>query len=551
MADGSNGKTLALTKAGAGTLVLSSTNTSTGGYNLNGGILSLGNAGALGSSGTLSFGGGTLQDSSSNTADYSNRYSNAASQAYSIDTNGQSVSFGTGLSSTGGTLTKLGAGTLTLAAANTYTGATTVSGGTLRVTGSIASPASTMTVGNVAGNAVLNVTGSDSQVNYIVGGANGAVGAIYISGAGTVTGTAADNGQNFLLGNAAGSYGYVNVGAGATLTENELAVGSINAAGNALIDVSGTLNNSGGWLVMSRSGAAQTGVLNMFSGSTVKYGGGGLVMNWGAGQTAVVNVQGGLLQTTNNIGINLNQSNNATNTGILSLNGGVVQPSNVFAPANGTAILNFNGGILKANTANAIFISTPVKTYVYSSGGTIDNNGVAITIPAAILAPSGNGVTSISSFTPGAGYVAAPILTVNRGVGDTTGIGATAIAAIDPTTGQVTGITITNPGTGYTATPTFGAHRRRRLDARHDHRRHADCECQRRYDVPRRWRDYAHRSQQLHRHDDLRRRHGQCRRLGHTRGQRSLRRQWPAHLHRRHAAILGRQSARLLQPHRE
>jgi len=57
--------------------------------------------------------------------------SNAASQAYKIDTNGQAVSFGTALTSSGGTFAKSGTGTLTLNAANTYTGATSVTGGTL------------------------------------------------------------------------------------------------------------------------------------------------------------------------------------------------------------------------------------------------------------------------------------------------------------------------------------------------------------------------------------------------------------------------------------
>src|SRR5437016_1035453 len=94
----------ALSKTGSGTLILTGANTYSGGTNINAGTLNVGSSGALGSSGTISFGGGTLQYSASNTTDYSSRFSTAASQAYSIDTNGQTVTFATALTSLGGSL---------------------------------------------------------------------------------------------------------------------------------------------------------------------------------------------------------------------------------------------------------------------------------------------------------------------------------------------------------------------------------------------------------------------------------------------------------------
>ncbi|MFG6490639.1 autotransporter-associated beta strand repeat-containing protein, partial [Roseateles sp. BYS78W] len=54
------------------------------------------------------------------------------SQAYNLDTNGQAVTLATALTSSGGSLTKSGTGTLTLTGANTY-GTTTISTGTLQV----------------------------------------------------------------------------------------------------------------------------------------------------------------------------------------------------------------------------------------------------------------------------------------------------------------------------------------------------------------------------------------------------------------------------------
>ncbi|MEI7781005.1 MAG: choice-of-anchor D domain-containing protein, partial [Planctomycetota bacterium] len=85
----------------------------------------------------------------------------------------------------------------------------------------------------------------------------------------------------------------------------------------------------------------------------------------------------------------------------------------------------------------------------YAGGATIDTNGVAVTIPQSLLAPSGNGV-AVDSFTSITGLIGAPYVLV---VG--TGTGATAQAIYDSSTGSMTGITVTNPGSGYTGTPTF------------------------------------------------------------------------------------------------
>jgi autotransporter-associated beta strand protein len=99
---------------------------------------------------------------------------------------------------------------------------------------------------------------------------------------------------------------------------------------------------------------------------------------------------------------------------------------------------------------------------VYSqSGGAIINADVdnlavpvSVTISTPILAPTGNGVRLGTIGVSGGGYVGTPVVQIIRGVGDTTGTGATAVANIDGS-GNLTGITITNPGTDYTAVPTF------------------------------------------------------------------------------------------------
>jgi len=130
IADGAAG--MKLIKTGSGTQVLTASSSYTGGTDLTAGILSIGHAAALGTTGTISFGGGTLQYSGI-TTDLSSRFSTAPSQAYSVDTNGQNVTWASGLASSGGTLTKSGAGTLTLSGgtASTSNGAIAVNAGRL------------------------------------------------------------------------------------------------------------------------------------------------------------------------------------------------------------------------------------------------------------------------------------------------------------------------------------------------------------------------------------------------------------------------------------
>jgi autotransporter-associated beta strand protein len=125
----------------AGTLTCSGANTFSGNINLSGGTLiagsteNVGVSGPLGLAGTISFGGGTLVYSANNSFDYSSRFDTAPSQAISIDTAGQSVTFAASLGSSGGTLTKAGNGNLVLTGTSSYSGPTTISGGTLAFQG--------------------------------------------------------------------------------------------------------------------------------------------------------------------------------------------------------------------------------------------------------------------------------------------------------------------------------------------------------------------------------------------------------------------------------
>jgi autotransporter-associated beta strand protein len=121
-----------LTKAGSGSLILSTADSYSGGTNINGGILQFSNINQLGSSSNITFGGGTLQYNG-NTTDISAGTVTLAAGGGTIDTNGQNVTFANSIGNGGsGGFTKTGAGTLTLASTtNSYSGNTTVTGGTL------------------------------------------------------------------------------------------------------------------------------------------------------------------------------------------------------------------------------------------------------------------------------------------------------------------------------------------------------------------------------------------------------------------------------------
>jgi fibronectin-binding autotransporter adhesin len=362
-------------------------------------------------------------------------------------------------------LTKSGAGTQTLSGANTYTGATTVNGGTLAVTtgGQIANTGGGFVVGSVAGtNAALAITGGSVSDSTTTGNAwasamnvgFGSNGSGFVS---LSSGTLAAQRQLFIgnsNGSTNGAYGAM------TMTGGTLNVGSYFGIGFNT-NTSGVFNQTGGVVTQSQtggagstilgSGAGAFGVANLGGGTFNASAGGIYVAENGAG-TGILNVSGSAAVTAGNVGLRFG-NNAAASTGILNLLGGTVTTNIVVkgnSGAGSSATFNFNGGTLKASGANTSFFAGLDNAYVYGGGGTIHNNGYAITIAQSLLAPGGSGASATGlSITGGSGYVDTPVVKVSGGGGT----GATAVATVSG--GFVTGITITNPGTGYTGVPTF------------------------------------------------------------------------------------------------
>ncbi|ERT91167.1 hypothetical protein P041_03073 [Brucella sp. 04-5288] len=119
-----------LTKNGSGTLTLTADNTYTGGTVFAGGVVSVDKEVRLGG-GDLTFNGGTLQVMGTSWTSTNRAVSlQAGGGTFDIEDAANNFAVTQGVAGAGG-LTKSGSGTLTLSGANSYTGATTVSAGTL------------------------------------------------------------------------------------------------------------------------------------------------------------------------------------------------------------------------------------------------------------------------------------------------------------------------------------------------------------------------------------------------------------------------------------
>ncbi|NDD17202.1 MAG: hypothetical protein EB092_09395, partial [Chitinophagia bacterium] len=101
-----------------------------------------------------------------NKTDYSNKFDTSANQQYSVDVNGQAITWATALNSSGGSLTvtdSAGSGSLNLTANNTYNGATNINGGNLTFSGSGAVASSTAL--NIGGNASYTLSNTSAFSN--------------------------------------------------------------------------------------------------------------------------------------------------------------------------------------------------------------------------------------------------------------------------------------------------------------------------------------------------------------------------------------------------
>lgn len=281
-----------LTKTGAGMLTLSGNNSYSGDTAVNDGMLTLGHANALGSSGTIGFGGGTLR--LFNTTDLSGRFSQTPGQLYYVDTAGQNVTFATPLTSAGGRLSKSGSGTLTLGVANSYSGTTTVSAGTLTFSG--AGSLGSTTADLVMSGGTLDLATASPLT----------VGTLYITGGATVqNGTLTATDYDFYA-TGAPSISAVLTGSDVDLTKGGSAVLTLANANS----YTGTTTVNGGTLTLNFNAATAPTSDIVHGTSALRLGGGTLTLT-GKNSTSLSQTFNGLTLNTGASAFTLSTGNSA------------------------------------------------------------------------------------------------------------------------------------------------------------------------------------------------------------------------------------------------
>jgi autotransporter-associated beta strand protein len=341
-------------------------------------------------------------------------------------TNSGAAAINESLTGTGG-LTKSGSGTLTLGAANSYTGTTTVSGGGLVLgsASSLGNATNNLTVLNagssvdLGGNSVtagaVSVTAGGSLNNGSLTGssfslANASVGA-NLTGAGGVTfgaGTVTLGGSNNLTGLLTLNGGNLNISGGGTygtsanrlvLTGNSTltlsggntvfanAVYSSNAQSTAIIVTNGAsaTMTTGGFYTSSTNGNT-TNILTVFGGSTLtsltstylQAGGQGQFINNGGSVnlTALYFLNGNATATTGTNAFLQNSGTTTLSSGVIMSRGPADGVLNQLLVSGGSFSMGNN--LSMGNGNNATNILNNVTSEVRVTGGSLVNSNYGI-----------------------------------------------------------------------------------------------------------------------------------------------------------------------------
>jgi len=191
---------------------------------------------------SLVFDGGTLQFSSSTST---SKDATLDSPGGTLDTNGN-LAMLSGVISGAGALTKVGSGTLQLSGVNTYTGATTITQGTLALSGA----GSIAQSSGVVDNGVFDISGATAGVSIQT-----------LSG----SGNAELGSQTLTLTNGAGTFaGVIGGTGGITLAAGtETLSGANTYSGATTVAAGSTLNLGPGGSIANSSGVMDDGVLDL------------------------------------------------------------------------------------------------------------------------------------------------------------------------------------------------------------------------------------------------------------------------------------------------
>ena len=374
--------TVALTKTGSGTQTLTGSNSNSGNTTISAGSLQIGNGSA-----TASLGSGSVTDNSSLVFDLpaSPTVVNAISGS--------------------GSLLETGGGTLVLAGANSYSGGTTISKGTLQLNNVAAAGSGSITLGDAnSGTSALtlsaNVTGGNFANPIVVsnlGVANQGVATLrgdqdFLTYSGTIT--LAPNRPTTIAGNAAHQFGISGAITGlvTTLTINapcvtldESVANTNNFAGSVTINSGSTLQVDSPYGLTSSNDVTDNGALRLAigAGNTVTIGalkGAGVVNgDTGGGQYASTLSLGGDNDNGTFSGVIANDQTSAGDTlAILKAGSGAETFSGVNTYSGGTSI---SSGTLLLGAAGAlpagdVTVNGTLNLHGSASIGALNGSGV-------------------------------------------------------------------------------------------------------------------------------------------------------------------------------
>jgi autotransporter-associated beta strand protein len=371
-----------LTKHGAGTLVLSAANNH-GGAVAAGGVLSVLDDTRLGApSGPLGLAGGTLRFTTAGSSEVARATTLTGASTIDVQQASGTITMSQAISGAG-SITKSGAGTLILGAANSHTGTTTIAAGTLRITDPLALQ-----------NSTVNLVGGTLDLNGLAASVGGLAGGGTVDLQGTVLTLGGSNEDSTFAGSITSSGGVASV--------EKVGTGTINLTGNNTYTGGTVLRNGALGITTATNIGGSTSAIT-FDGGLLRINGttltsmGGHSVNWSSfdggfdvassNNTFTVSqaISGSGSLTKRGAGRLVLSSTSNSYTGGTRLEGGSLQISSLSNVGDSTAAITFAGGILRTSGSAITSLSTnDVNWSTFDGGFDISSSGSTLTLSQTI-----------------------------------------------------------------------------------------------------------------------------------------------------------------------